>query len=347
MLKKGILLFRVGLFTVRSLAYNKANSRAIVLDAAFKPVFWVVDKLVSVLGPAFVLLVVGLISTVVIIYYTSILPTILEEHILWIVIHIVVAHWLLLNISFHYFKSVFTSPGHPPKEEKLPGNVRDFLICRICLHPKPQRTHHCSICKKCILKMDHHCPWINNCVGHFNHRYFILFCIYMCLGSFYVAVCSWELFMEHFFDDKKTEKDKSTETQMQEKIAVMFGRYRSYSDFEHNSIIFVFMLCSAVSLALGFLTAWHVLLIVKGETSIELHINKSNRIAFRKKGYVYTNPYDYGRWENWKLLLGIVNGRSWASVLWPSSHHPYGDGLTWKPPQKSFKISGRRNFLPV
>jgi palmitoyltransferase len=64
------------------------------------------------------------------------------------------------------------------------------------------------------------------------------------------------------------------------------GHYKSFYDFEHNSIVFVFMLCSAVTLALGFLTAWHVLLIVKGETSIELHINKSNRIAFKKRGLV-------------------------------------------------------------
>lgn len=32
-------------------------------------------------------------------------------------------------------------------------------ICKKCLTPKPTRTHHCSICNKCILKMDHHCPW--------------------------------------------------------------------------------------------------------------------------------------------------------------------------------------------
>jgi hypothetical protein len=24
---------------------------------------------------------------------------------------------------------------------------------------------------------------------------------------------------------------------------------------------------------------------------------------------VYKNPYDYGKWQNWKILLGIVHGR--------------------------------------
>lgn len=31
-------------------------------------------------------------------------------------------------------------------------------ICRRCKSFKPDRAHHCSICKRCILKMDHHCP---------------------------------------------------------------------------------------------------------------------------------------------------------------------------------------------
>lgn len=30
-------------------------------------------------------------------------------------------------------------------------------ICKKCISPKPPRTHHCSVCNRCILKMDHHC----------------------------------------------------------------------------------------------------------------------------------------------------------------------------------------------
>lgn len=33
----------------------------------------------------------------------------------------------------------------------------DVIICKKCDSPRPPRTHHCSICNKCILKMDHHC----------------------------------------------------------------------------------------------------------------------------------------------------------------------------------------------
>lgn len=42
------------------------------------------------------------------------------------------------------------------------GRIR---TCHICKLRKPDRTHHCSQCGRCVLKMDHHCIWVNNCVG--------------------------------------------------------------------------------------------------------------------------------------------------------------------------------------
>lgn len=40
--------------------------------------------------------------------------------------------------------------------------------CEPCGMVKPARSHHCSICQRCVYLMDHHCPWINNCVGMEN-----------------------------------------------------------------------------------------------------------------------------------------------------------------------------------
>ena len=49
---------------------------------------------------------------------------------------------------------------------------------------KPERTHHCSTCKRCVLVMDHHCPWLSNCVGFKNRKTFMLLIIY----AFFVGV---------------------------------------------------------------------------------------------------------------------------------------------------------------
>ena len=45
-------------------------------------------------------------------------------------------------------------------------------------------------------------------------------------------------------------------------------------------------MCSAVSVALGALMFWHANLIHRGETSIEVHINKKERERLKKKGLV-------------------------------------------------------------
>ncbi|CAE7103105.1 unnamed protein product [Rhizoctonia solani] len=50
--------------------------------------------------------------------------------------------------------------------------------CRKCWAPKPERAHHCSYCKRCVLKMDHHCPWLaNSCVGHRTYPSFVHFLV--------------------------------------------------------------------------------------------------------------------------------------------------------------------------
>mmetsp|Transcript_4497 Transcript_4497/g.9958 ORF Transcript_4497/g.9958 Transcript_4497/m.9958 type:complete len:348 (-) Transcript_4497:418-1461(-) len=70
--------------------------------------------------------------------------------------------------------------GGPPSQQP-----RGRRMCRRCQAFKPPRAHHCSICKRCIIKMDHHCPWVNNCVGIGNHKYFLLFIFYTSLSCAY------------------------------------------------------------------------------------------------------------------------------------------------------------------
>ncbi len=74
---------------------------------------------------------------------------------------------------------------------------RDFFkvvsVCKKCISPKPPRTHHCSVCNACVLKMDHHCPWLNTCVGHRNHRYFLLYMVYTVAGCLFVMVFGFQV----------------------------------------------------------------------------------------------------------------------------------------------------------
>eukprot|EP00347_Sterkiella_histriomuscorum_P021121 403335173 len=67
---------------------------------------------------------------------------------------------VVLNVT-SYLKASFQRPKPIPK--MMPQDQNQ--ACRQCQNWKPERTHHCSICNTCVLKMDHHCPWLGNCVG--------------------------------------------------------------------------------------------------------------------------------------------------------------------------------------
>ena len=70
------------------------------------------------------------------------------------VILLIIGNWLLVNVCFHYYMGVKVGGGHPPVGVVIPEAVK---TCKKCFKPKPPRTHHCSICNTCVLKMDHHC----------------------------------------------------------------------------------------------------------------------------------------------------------------------------------------------
>ncbi|KAH9557057.1 hypothetical protein CY35_07G065900 [Sphagnum magellanicum] len=77
------------------------------------------------------------------------------------------------------------------------ANVR---YCKKCCQFKPPRCHHCSVCGRCILKMDHHCIWVANCVGAHNYKFFLLFLLYTFLETMLVTVALLPPFINFFGD---------------------------------------------------------------------------------------------------------------------------------------------------
>ncbi|XP_011806580.1 PREDICTED: probable palmitoyltransferase ZDHHC16 isoform X3 [Mandrillus leucophaeus] len=287
--------WRYGKVCLRSLLYNSFGGSDTAVDAAFEPVYWLVDNVIRWFGVVFVVLVIVLTGSIVAIAYLCVLPLILRTYsvprLCW---HFFYSHWNLILIVFHYYQAITTPPGYPPQGR---NDIATVSICKKCIYPKPARTHHCSIC---------------NSYG------------------------SWDLFREAYAAiEKMKQLDKNklqavaNQTYHQTPPPIFSFRER----MTHKSLVYLWFLCSSVALALGALTVWHAVLISRGETSIERHINKKERRRLQAKGRVFRNPYNYGCLDNWKVFLGVDTGRHWLTrVLLPSSHLPHGNGMSWEPP---------------
>ncbi|PSS02501.1 DHHC palmitoyltransferase-domain-containing protein [Coniella lustricola] len=168
--------------------------------------------------------------------------------------------YALLNWS--YTTAVFTPPGSTtndngystlPTQEtprvtstltvKSNGEMR---FCKKCQARKPDRAHHCSTCRRCVLKMDHHCPWLATCIGLRNHKAFLLFLIYTSLFSFwaFAVAASW-LYAEILADTTYVE-------------SLMPVNY-----------IVLAVVGGIIALVVGAFTMWHIALAARGQTTIE------------------------------------------------------------------------------
>ncbi|XP_010780705.1 palmitoyltransferase ZDHHC16A isoform X1 [Notothenia coriiceps] len=340
---------------VQSFYFNSLTDSDVVFDSVFEPVFWTVDYITRWFGTVFVFLVVFLTSSILAIAYLFVLPMVFRTYsTAWITWHVCYGHWNLVMIVFNYYKATMTSPGYPPTVK----NDRPFVsVCKKCIIPKPARTHHCGICNRCILRMDHHCPWLNNCVGHLNHRYFFNFCLFMTMGCVFCSFSGRNLFLDAYnaierFKHTDVEKPGVPVTGMGVLIGLLPPGQTNYQTAAppytfkdkmiNKSIIYMWVLTSTVAVALGALTCWHAVLISRGETSIERHLNHREKERMEKRGRVYKNPFDYGRLNNWKVFFGVQKRSHWLTrVLLPSGHTPPGDGLTWE----AFPV--KKDVIPV
>ncbi|KAL1405134.1 hypothetical protein Q8F55_008757 [Vanrija albida] len=201
----------------------------------------------------------------------------------------------------------WTRDGPPPLPAATALQRVRVRRCRKCNGPKPARTHHCSVCKRCVLLMDHHCPWINACVGLHNQRHFVLFMFWITLGCWTVLLVGFARFWETF--DFVTEWDAYTP-----KIGFTLA----------------YVLSLAIGIAVPILGGWHLVMVAAGETSIETHDNDYLSRKAKSEGLVYLNPYDLGRRRNLQNFFNVgPGGYPFITLLFPLLVPPYSNGWEW------------------
>lgn len=228
--------------------------------------------------------------------------------------------------------ALHTFPLKSDDEIVLPlhEGVRFCVLCQ-CL--KPARTHHCSTCQRCILKMDHHCVWLSTCIGYSNYKFFLVFLAWALLGSAFL----FGAFLQEVLWEATTSS------------AGLTGRAVQY--------IIVMVFAGIFAIATLSLLIYHLALLVpQNMTTIE-HLDWQDA---RRDGIVpdeirfipemiaagsdvkrrlrlvrlANRPFNCGLRENWRQVFG-PNPLLWAVPLWTSQ----GSGLRF-PVQKRHADAG-------
>ncbi|KAF9242657.1 DHHC palmitoyltransferase-domain-containing protein [Melanogaster broomeanus] len=187
--------------------------------------------------------------------------------------------------------------------------------CRKCWAPKPERTHHCTLCGRCVLKMDHHCLWLGNkCVGHRTYPAFFHFISCITLLSTYIAVVAGRAFW--------------------------WSLSNPMSVLDHTIPIhelFLTAFGSIFALVVGSFTIYHMFFISTNQTTLEnfspflllrhipplpASLRLSNppmehELSYEQRSLVRdahraVNLYDLGWRKNWAQVFGWNKPRGWV-----------------------------------
>ncbi|XP_019488547.1 PREDICTED: palmitoyltransferase ZDHHC3 isoform X2 [Hipposideros armiger] len=219
-------------------------------------------------------------------------------------------------------RAMLTDPGAVPKGNATKEFIESLQLkpgqvvykCPKCCSIKPDRAHHCSVCKRCIRKMDHHCPWVNNCVGENNQKYFVLFTMYIALISLHALIMVGFHFLHCFEEDwtsllqgSGVTRAASAEARVppQDKKQPRKVRATECSSFSPpTTVILLILLCFEGLLFLIFTSVMfgtQVHSICTDETGIEQLKKEERRWAKKTK------------WMNMKAVFGHPFSLGWAS----------------------------------
>ncbi|KAJ7464670.1 DHHC palmitoyltransferase-domain-containing protein [Mycena galericulata] len=264
--------------------------------------------------------------------------------------HLLVSYTLTFMIFSSLIVCVARDPGpvmleetrkDAGEDEALMAPLEDFSApgrwCRKCWGPKPERTHHCSVCGRCVLKMDHHCPWLGGkCIGHRTYPAFLHFLLCITLLAIYIAVvCAFALW--HAFGDPA-----------------------AMNELMPLHALFLTFFALVFALVMGSFYGYHLYLVFINQTTIE---NLSPFLILRhlpplpRTGHDLSDPplepelsrpqrhlvqdahghirlYDLGWRRNFQQVFGWRRPYGWVIRLWCGGGAP-GDGRSFPRNPKS------------
>lgn len=227
---------------------------------------------------------------------------------------LVIYNVLIFMVLWCYFAVVLTDAGKVPEgwqpppddededleaadaaEDKKSNSEKRRRFCRKCAAWKPERTHHCSVCERCTLKMDHHCVWVANCVGAYNYKFFLLFLLYTFLATVFDAVVLLSNFVD-FFKDLESQREAGVVGEVATPASSEVDREQRVDQGSGMAAVFVtFVLDVAFAASLLGFIIMHANLNLSNMTTIEMY-EKKKMLPWR---------FDRGRTNNLQEVFGL------------------------------------------
>ena len=182
-----------------------------------------------------------------------------------------------------YYSDTFKITPFFIRNNNLNHQEMIWKICKYCKEIKPLRTHHCSLCDICVIKMDHHCPWINNCVGQNNQRYFLLFLFHSFCYTFLVTILTLPILLFH----KKYSQNDTEVIITKNKV--------NMREIKYISILGIVSLIVEI-----FFCGWNWFLAFNGQTTLEFWASKTD--------YKFNEGIVNFSFGNWKKNLFYIFG---------------------------------------
>lgn len=314
------LLWRIRLARVLRQLYPGFVAR----DVRFSPL--------AILSITYVLSIVG---TGVYLVYSSLLDTHTKQLTWSNTFLLALFTWCIAMCVTSYLLTALSDPGRIPDSWKPPHvpsiitkpdgtteppppptpAVNDAMVamltndgtprfCQKCRCFKPDRTHHCSSCQRCVTLMDHHCPFTGaNCIGFANRKFFLLFLYYASAGCALVTILSPGHIFHELDEFGRDNADVST-CDVLWIVCVIFG----------------YMLCMVHALALAGFAGFHTFLVLRNRTTIE---NNEPRQALHNEALkrMDTTPRNH-----WRAIMGT---NPWLWLI-PVTAACQGDGVHWR-----------------
>ncbi len=148
--------------------------------------------------------------------------------------------------EFFKSKEFFFKFLYYTREMSLEKMIKNRNFCVYCKIIRPERSHHCKECRKCILRMDHHCGILNTCVGYYNYKPWVTFVFYSTAHLFLILATMIDG-LGFYFDSS------------------YYGR----GTYQCNIFLLTFVIIVIAFLSVGELFVTHLLYIMKGVTTIE------------------------------------------------------------------------------